>query len=220
VGVESTSGAAVAEARVTTRILDDAGWRDTRVGEDAAGLIAEGLSLVWVDILADPGPACDELRSFTSRCPQLDDVDPERATRGGEYPPRYPPKAKAFQDCIFARAYWLGATDSSHEIRAQEVHILAEETFVITLRYPSRTWDMVQSQKPDEEPEPKMSLGITEVENDAIALRRRLGVTETPRSKGSEEVAASFGLEVTIAVPRSGHRFRVRVIERHPTRGG
>ncbi len=198
--MESTPEVAVAEARVTTRILDDAGWRDPRVGEDSTRLIAEGSSSVWVDILADPRAACDELRSFTSRCPQLDDVDPDRAARGGEYPPRYPPKAKAFQDCIFARAYWLGATESSHEIRAQEVHILAGETFVITLRYPSRTWDMVRLQKPAEEPEPKMSLGTTKVEKDAIALRRRLGLTETPRSRGNEEVASSFGLEVTIAI--------------------
>src|SRR5207249_3115002 len=98
---------------------------------------------VWVDLLGNPRETKEALRLFVGRCPQLKDVDPDRATKGGDYPPRLPPKAKAFGQAVFARAYWLATTTSARKILAQEVHLLAGRNFAITFRYPTQEWDMM-----------------------------------------------------------------------------
>ncbi len=101
------------ETQIVARELMDSGWRDLLRSEDATRLIAGGSRRVWVDIYADPQAARTELQRFISGCPQLREIEPERATKGGDYPPHYPPKAKAFGQSIFVRAYWLRATESA-----------------------------------------------------------------------------------------------------------
>jgi Mg2+ and Co2+ transporter CorA len=190
------------ETKVKARLLTDSGWRYLAADEDFVQLIAESSRGVWVDIFADPDDSTVELRRLSS-CPQLAGVDAALAAKGGEYPPWYPPKAKAFGESIFARAYWLGATDSSHEIRAQEVHILAGKRFAITLRYPLRSWDMAQKNQkemsgdrcPGED-----GLRLPCVEKNMAVLNQRRG-----RPRATDEAAAvqgrdSFGLELAIAV--------------------
>ena len=186
------------ETRIVARVLTDRGWRPVRPNEDASTLIADGSQHVWVDIFADPHNATTELRRLRSNCPQLHEIKPEWATKGGDYPPHHPPKAKAFGQSVFLRAYWLGATESHTSIRAQEVRVLAGKRFAITLRYPSHLWNMQDIEKPKSDSGTGDRLEPGEIEKDVMGLHQRLG-----RRQGLEEAVKltdSFGLEVAIAV--------------------
>jgi hypothetical protein len=185
------------DAVVNTRVLMGEAWRDLAQNEDAAQLIAARSSFVWVDIAASPQVASTALRPFTDRCPQLHGVDPARATKGGEYPPRYPPKAKAFRETIFARGYWLKASHSEYEITAQEIHILAGESFAITLRYPSQVWDVRDTQDAGPTGSKEPGVELTDLESDVLALRERLGRDKVLASAGAIDC---FGLEVAVTV--------------------
>jgi CorA-like Mg2+ transporter protein len=209
----SSPGDRVAGPRVSARVLDDQDWHDISTDE-AIELISTGRGRVWVDVLATPSNATDELRRFTETCPQLSGVSCDHATKGGDYPPRFPPKAKAFEQAIFARGYWLAATDSVDKIRAQEVHILAGSSFAITIRYPTRTWDMRERQQAGERHERQEGLRVRDaptqtsaspvsdeetetVEGAVVALRDR---HRRSRPREGADVADYFGLEVTLAV--------------------
>lgn len=187
--------------KVVAKFLSADGWQPL-ASEDALDLIAKGSERVWVDITAkDPPSATPELERFTSSCPQLEGIDPHRAARGNDYPPRYPPKAKAFGRAIFARAYWISAKDFPYVIRAQEVHVIAGQSFALTLRYHPRDWDMRDFPGPGMDSRSRRDyLDPDEVEKDVAGLHDRLGRGSKARKSFPWTRSSSFGLEVAIAV--------------------
>jgi len=191
-------GVSSSEPTIRARLLEGNQWRDLLPGEDDRQLIDKGSLRLWIDILASPDEAQLKLRRLTDRCRQLTDVDPRRATKGGDYPPKFPPRAKAFKDCIFARAYWLGATGTSHKIKGQEIHILAGERFAVTLRYPTRIWDI---RTPKFEPGwDDGGLEPDKIEADIISLRRRLERSDVPYDTIGQQPKDVFGLEVAVVL--------------------
>ena len=205
----------MAGAKLTVHVLEHETWAE-RPTDDLAlmpALVSDHSLLVWIDIEGDPPQAEEALREVTRGCSELRDMKPERATEGGDHPPRRPPKAKAFGDAIFARAYWLGTatTDEDSPVKAQEVHILAGPTFAITMRYPRQGWDP-DGRALGVEPLSQRGEGLlTErLREDVVELRERLRRTDGREAFGLE-VAASLLDEVVDSVFDVLNALRLRV---------
>lgn len=102
----------------------------------------------WVDYeLSDRREAEDLLAAEWLRgvFPQL---DASRAARGGNFPPADPPRIRTFATWSFTRAYWLGsASDRSlAALLTQEIHVLAADKLVMSLRYPVMHWHSVMGE--------------------------------------------------------------------------
>jgi hypothetical protein len=174
----------VSGAEVGVAVLGEGGWQ--QIGLDA--LSREGHQLAWIDIQGRPRDAEEALRTLSTRLPELADLDPRRATEGGESPPRRPPKAKAFERVIFARAYWLGVpnTEDDSGVLAQEVHVIGGSSFVVTMRYPLQAWDVDRMEWISSTGIRGVGFQIDVAHREVINLRRRL-------SRGGSSDA--FGLE-------------------------
>jgi len=118
----------------------------TRVPHDdarqIAGMLDDPDRLVWIDVRGDDADAGLLIGELAKASKSLPGLDPERAVRQEADPSSRPPKAKAFHDFVFSRAYWLWVrrTEDDVEVIAQEVHLIAGRTFAVTVRYPCLSW--------------------------------------------------------------------------------
>lgn len=189
---------AVSSAAVNVHVLQETGWDKKPLDEAAiSALLDDRSQLAWIDIEGDPSQIEACLQTFLTDCHGLKGVGARRATEGGEDPPRRPPKAKAFANAIFTRAYWMG-TDASIDgtgrgpVRAQEIHVLAGHSFAITMRYPRQGWSIDGTALgPVTGAGPHDGFRLDLLTRDVTDLRDRIG-----RRSGEE----AFGLEVAAAV--------------------
>jgi len=186
-------------ARMTGHVLAGDSWREEDA--DAASLartLSDPTRLIWVDVEGTPEVAEEVLRALADATPDLAGIDPRRAADGWEGPTRRPPKTKAFRDVVFARAYWLGGIEAAGRERelAQEVHLIAGRTFIISLRYPIQLWDtdrMAWSDAADQDFDTSSrGLDVANARTDLIELRGRLGRSGSAESFGLEAVAAAI----------------------------
>jgi hypothetical protein len=193
------SGERTPEAQPSVRLFRNGEWSDPPSGVSLPELVVDPGSKVWIDLNADIG-SCTRLLAELVDDPRsrepLEGIVPELATKGNNYPPTYPPKAKAFRRSIFARAYWLAATDSPDTIVAEEVHLIFGSTFAITLRYPARTWAMLEDRGRAPLIPRSQGLGRTSIEADMSALEQRFDQGHRVAVDGLD----TFGLVVAIAV--------------------
>ncbi len=182
-----------AEAEVTVHVLRGARWELLPTGTQDISALIDGPVLVWVDILGDPTAIENVLRQITGHRQALHRVDPKLAADGGAEPPRQPPKAKAFRNAMFARAYWMGTEETEGaSVAAQEVHVLAGHTFAITMRYFRQGWDRNGTALGVGHPAlPAGRFDLQLARSDVVELRER-----TNREDGDD----TFGLEVAASV--------------------
>jgi len=191
--------AAGGPARMTGHVLVGDSWHemDTDVSSLARSVI-DPARLTWVDVEGTHDVAEEVLRALVAATPDLDGIDPHRAAHGGEVPTRRPPKTKAFRDVVFARAYWLGGIEAAGRERelAQEVHLIAGRTFIISLRYPIQLWDtdrMAWSDAPDQDFDTSSrGFDVANARTDLIELRGRLGRNGSAETFGLEAVAVAI----------------------------
>ena len=176
---------------------------------EAAGDIANPAILTWLDVVGTKDALETALADLTSRCDatgceSFEGIVAEKASRGGENPPRFPPKTKAFHRCVFSRLYHLRvaphredrADDSEHRyesLSAEEVHVLAGPSFAVTLRYPIRRWVVGLNglDSPTERPlpEPHESLDAIRDRFEELGARRQM-----------IQVAGPSGLDIAAAI--------------------
>ena len=192
----------VSGTRIVAWVLKGGSWESSGgcSSDQAIGLINDADRLVWVDVEGDPAGLKDVMGEITDRCGELfHGIDPTRATEGGDNPPRLPPKVKAFRNCVFARVHWLGtATHTApsterHLLLAREVHVLAGNRSVVTLRYPCLEWDLDAGD--DMEPT-RHALTDAGPELDKI----RVGVTELRDRRHQVTSEDLFGLDLTTEI--------------------
>src|SRR5687768_957720 len=123
--------------------LGDEGWDERHEVDPAAVRQAiDDERHVWIDMEGDRDSLNAALGQIVYGSRVLEGIDPVRASTGGQSPPEHPPKAKAFRNTVFGRAYWLGLSDSADLLVAQEIHVIAGRTFAITMRFPPVAWDI------------------------------------------------------------------------------
>lgn len=185
------------EAQLQIWTLENTKWDSSEelVHEKARELLDDPRTLVWIDVAGDSESVRRDFEAIVRDCNSLAGIDPSRATKGGENPPKRPPKAKAFRQCVFARAYWLGTrpTDDPQQLVAQEVHLIVGRTFAVTLRYPCRAWDLDQKASTTTRLHTAKDAGL-----DLADIRR--GVKELRDRFGNTNGHEAFGLEVAAVV--------------------
>jgi hypothetical protein len=168
-----------------------------QVPHDDARQIAARLDdpdrLVWIDVWgedADAGLLISELAKASSSLPGL---DPEKAVRQEADPSSRPPKAKAFHDFVFSRAYWLWVrrSEADVEVIAQEVHLIAGRTFAVTVRYPCLAWSRTRMADGDDDSRRVDDPGIdlARLRDEVVGFRGRIPQGD-PKNLFGLEVAA------------------------------
>ena len=204
-------------ATVEVWVLEAETWSPRVLALDhIAPLIRDSSTLVWVDLHGAPSQVRTALARIIGGMDELNDIDPRRATEGGEHPPRHPPKAKAFKGSVFARAYWLCTGNlQGNPVRAQEVHVLAGATFAITLRYPWQGWDvnglpLTDAYLPANEGGPDLDAARGEV----LGIRQRLSRSGSREAFGAEVAGAVMDLVVdSVFIVLNSLRERVDELE-------
>lgn len=178
-------------------VWTDSGWDSFEVRDldTIRDLIRNPSDVVWVDVIGDNEYIRETFTALRAGCEPLLELDPDRATEGGENPPQRPPKAKAFRTCVFARAYWLGdpLPAEGPGLIAQELHLIAGPTFAVTLRYTGRIWrldEMSRQQSPD--PYHSATVGL----NHGV-IREAFAEYSTRRNPTGQ---GSFGLELAAVI--------------------
>jgi hypothetical protein len=123
----------------------DASWEVVSVNsaDAVASMLSDPARPVWVDILGEGEGLRRFVAQLVERTDPLQGLDPVRATFGGENPPAWPPKAKAFRNCVFARTYWLGSpSNGGGELVAEEIHLIVARRSAVTVRYPCVAWNL------------------------------------------------------------------------------
>lgn len=146
-------------------------------------------SVTWIDIKGSPAAITEALRELVGVDDTFRDLDSERAAQGGDNPPSWPPKAKAFHEAVFARAYWLGPKKEDHRLVAQEIHVIASPTRVVTMRYPCLAWDVQQPQQSSPDSYERGDIGLD-------IPRAQKSVVEFEARRQSPAPAGVLGLEV------------------------
>jgi hypothetical protein len=154
--------------------------------DEARRLLVNPSRLVWVDMQYEEGTSESTLAALADGSSVLEGLDPNRATRREDNPSRRPPKAKVFHHCVFARTYALKMDDE--RLAAQDIHLVAGQTFAITLRYPCMAWSIPRLLTGDP-PEPA-GFDVISIEG----LERNLEEFRNRVPPGDPQ--AVFGLEV------------------------
>jgi hypothetical protein len=182
-----------AESSLTVHVLDT-DWTELSYGDarQIASLLDDEDRLVWVDVRGDDADAGLLISELAKTSASLPGLDPERAVRQEADPSSRPPKAKAFHDFVFSRAYWLWvrATGDDVEVVAQEVHLIAGRTFAVTVRFPCRSWARSRMASGEDDPSEIVDdagVDLARVRDDVIEFRQRI-----PRG----DPKSLFGLEV------------------------
>jgi CorA-like Mg2+ transporter protein len=185
---------AVPELRLTIHELTGDRWESLSVSSpDEVVELINSPKLIWVGLDAGPAEASILLQELVARCSALEGVNPTKLLEGEGNPPARPPKAKAFRGCVFARAYELHVDDARAHgedlaLRVDEVHMIAGETFALTIHYRSLEWRLA---KLDVAPR-----GLTEPGNRISSERTREEVLRYRRRLPESEMTDPIGLMV------------------------
>jgi magnesium transporter len=199
------------------------------VSEDArqvASLLDDPDRLVWVDVWGEDPDASVLIGELAKASSSLPGLDPVRAVRQETDPSSRPPKAKAFRDFVFSRAYWLWVrpTEDDVEVVAQEVHLMAGRTFAITVRFPCRSWTRRRMASGLDDPSTRSDdpgVDLEQLRTEVVGFRERIPGGD-PKNVFGLEVAAVIVDDVVDSVFRcidelrqTAERTEIRVLRKN-----